>query len=106
MISRHWRGIIRRTEAENYLDHLRQKTFPQLEKIEGFRGASILKREVAEGIEFLIVTNWESIEAIRRFAGAEINHAVVPPEAQAMMVEYDSKVVHYEVVKADSEIAT
>jgi len=99
MISRHWRGIIRRGEAENYLDHLRRKTFPQLETIEGFRGASILKREVTSGTEFLIVTNWESTEAIRRFAGAALNQAVVPPEAQAMMIEYDKEVVHYEVIE-------
>ena len=99
MISRHWRGIIRWGEAENYLAHLRQHTFPQLERIEGFRGASILKREVTNGIEFLIVTNWESTEAIRQFAGAALNQAVVPPEAQAMMIEYDKEVVHYEVVE-------
>jgi heme-degrading monooxygenase HmoA len=98
MISRHWRGITKRGEAENYLAHLRQHTFPQLERIDGFRGASILKREVTKGTEFLIVTKWESSEAIRRFAGASLNSAVVPPEAQAMMIEYDKEVVHYEVV--------
>src|SRR5262247_3730685 len=102
MISRHWRGIVRRGEAENYLDHLRRKIFPQLENIEGFRGASILKREVTNGTEFLIVTTWESNDAIRQFAGAAINHAVVPPEAQAMMVEYDKEVLHYEVLEGGS----
>jgi heme-degrading monooxygenase HmoA len=98
MISRHWRGITKPGEAENYLAHLRRHTFPQLERIGGFRGASILKREVTNGVEFLIVTTWESSEAIRRFAGASLNSAVVPPEAQAMMIEYDKEVVHYEVV--------
>jgi hypothetical protein len=99
MISRHWRGITKPGEAEHYLAHLRQHTFPQLERIDGFRGAAILKREVTNGIEFLVVTTWESNEAIRRFAGPLLNSAVVPPEAQAMMIEYDKDVVHYEVVE-------
>jgi heme-degrading monooxygenase HmoA len=66
--------------------------------IDGFVGASILRRKTNRGIEFLIVTTWRSLEAIRQFAGESENIAVVPPEAQAMMIEYEKEVVHYEVV--------
>jgi heme-degrading monooxygenase HmoA len=99
MISRHWKGIARPEEADNYIEHLRRDTFPQLSGIHGFVGASILKRQVDRGVEFLIVTIWESMEAIERFAGETPDAAVVPPSVQDMMVEYDRKVLHYEIVE-------
>ncbi|MGZ3559337.1 MAG: antibiotic biosynthesis monooxygenase family protein, partial [Thermodesulfobacteriota bacterium] len=70
-----------------------------LARIEGFIEASILKRPIGEGTEFLIVTTWQSIEAIRNFAGESATTAVVPPPVQLMMVEYDREVAHYEIVE-------
>jgi heme-degrading monooxygenase HmoA len=99
MISRHWKGIAKPGEAENYIEHLRTDTFPKLAKINGFISASILKRTVAQGAEFLIITVWESLEAIERFAGARADVAVVPEVVQAMMFEYDRNVIHYEIVE-------
>jgi heme-degrading monooxygenase HmoA len=99
MISRHWRGVAKPEEADHYIDHLRNDTFPKLAKLGGFIKASILRRSTAEGTEFLIVTTWRSLEAIRQFAGESAQTAVVPPEAQAMMVEYDREVSHYEIVE-------
>ena len=97
MISRNWRGLVRTEEAANYVRHLERETFPRLSGIEGFVSASILRRDTTRGVEFLIVTTWESMDAIRQFAGESAQIAVVPPVAQAMMVEYDKEVVHYEV---------
>jgi heme-degrading monooxygenase HmoA len=76
VISRQWCGIARRSEAERYVSHLRSETFPQLARIRGFRGASILRRDVTAGVEFRIVTLWESMEAIRGFAGENPESAV------------------------------
>jgi len=84
-----------------YEEHLRQDTFPQLRKIAGFLGASILKRHLGNGVEFLVVTRWKSLESIARFAGADAEAAVVPANVQSMMIEYDSRVRHYEVVEGD-----
>lgn len=98
-ISRYWRGIAKLEQADHYIQHLRSETFPGLANIEGFIKASILRRCIGEGVEFLIVTTWQSIEAIRRFAGESASTAVVPPSVQAMMVEYDREVSHYEVVE-------
>jgi len=98
-ISRHWRGIAKPGEADHYIRHLRNETFPKLAGIEGFIKASILRRPVGENTEFLIVTTWRSIEAVRRFAGESASTAVVPPSVQAMMVEYDREVAHYEIVE-------
>lgn len=99
MISRHWKGIAKPGEADNYIEHLRINTFPKLSEISGFISASILKRTVRQGTEFLIITVWESIESIERFAGATADVAVVPEVVQAMMIEYDRIVRHYEVVE-------
>ena len=97
MISRQWKGVAKDQEADSYINHLKTDTFPTLSKINGFIRASILKRTVEEGIEFLIITEWESMEAIREFAGETVDVAVVPPVVQAMMIKYDRKVSHYEV---------
>jgi hypothetical protein len=60
--------------------------------------ASILRRPLTQGVEFVIVTTWESIDSIRQFAGKPEDMALVPPVVQAMMIEYDSRVAHYEIV--------
>lgn len=99
MISRHWRALARPGEADHYIRHLTDETFPKLSGITGFIKASILRRELERGAEFLIVTDWQSLDAIKAFAGADPEAAVVPAVVQAMMLEYDQRVRHYEVTK-------
>ena len=98
MISRHWRGLAKATRANEYMEHLRAETFPQLSKLPGFINASILMRNMEAGIEFLIVTTWESLEVIKQFSGQDTEAAVVPEKVQRMMVDYDRRVRHYDVV--------
>ena len=100
MISRQWRGLARSQNAAAYQAHLLAETFPSIRKIEGFVDATILKRAVANGIEFLIVTRWKSMSAIAQFAGDDVEAAVVPSNVQEMMLEYDVRVRHYEVVES------
>jgi heme-degrading monooxygenase HmoA len=98
MISRHWRGVAKTGEAANYIEHLKGDTFPKLSRTSGFIGASILSKVVDQGVEFLIITDWESIEAIKGFAGEEVEIAVVPPVVEAMMIDYEREVRHFEIV--------
>ena len=100
MISRHWKGIARPERADDYVRHLRTQTFPGLARLPGFVRASILARPTAEGTEFQIVTVWQSLEAIRAFAGDSLDVAVVPSAVQELMVRYDLKVFHYEIVES------
>jgi heme-degrading monooxygenase HmoA len=100
VISRHWKGIVKPGQAEAYIDHLKSATFPKLASIPGFLSASILRREVEAGTEFQIVTVWDSLDAIRSFAGPKADVAVVPAGVQALMSAYDPHVVHYEVTEA------
>ena len=98
MISRQWRGLCKPEHAEAYVEHLQAETFPAIRRIPGFVSASILRRPMDRCVEFLVVTQWSSLESIREFAGTEAEAAVVPPSVQSMMVEYDHVVRHYEVV--------
>ncbi len=100
VIARQWRCLAYSDRAPEYLRHLRTETFPALRKIPGFVGASIYARTLETGIEFLVVTRWESLDAIARFAGADAELAVVPAKAAAMMIEYDQRARHYEVVES------
>jgi heme-degrading monooxygenase HmoA len=99
MISRQWRGLAKSSHADKYVEHLRQETIPKLKEIPGFVSASILRRSVPHGVEFLIVTTWESIDAIQGFAGTDVETAVVPPRVQEMMVEFNNRVRHYQIVQ-------
>jgi heme-degrading monooxygenase HmoA len=98
MISRTWRGLAKSSCAQAYVDHLQGEQFPALKDIPGFLGASILKRVMPRGVEFLVISNWASYEAIHAFAGAKADSAVVPQKVHDMMVEYDRTTVHYDIV--------
>jgi heme-degrading monooxygenase HmoA len=97
-LARHWTGVIKPGRADDYLSHLRRETLPALRQIDGFVTASVLCREVDDGIEFRVITVWRSLSAIEAFAGADVNAAVVPSAAQALMVRWDERAVHYEIV--------
>jgi hypothetical protein len=98
VISRQWRGVAQSERAQDYIRHLRTETFPALRKIPCFVDASILSRTLATGVEFQIVTRWDSIDAIVKFAGADPEASVVPPQVVEMMIEYDPRAKHFEVV--------
>ena len=97
MIERHWKGITNIENSDKYIKHLLEDTFPQLAKIEGFKKASILKREINDDVEFLIITRWQSLDAIQKFSGENIENAVIPSMVKMMMKSYDLKVSHYEI---------
>jgi heme-degrading monooxygenase HmoA len=97
MISRHWTGITKPGKGPDYIAHLQKDTFPKLSSIPGFIRASILQRDLPGGTEFLIITDWENMEAIKAFAGAEADTAVVPHAARDLMLRFDDKVRHYTI---------
>jgi len=98
MISRQWRGLARGERAADYEAHLRADTFPALRRLDGFVDAEILRRALPQGVEFLVVTRWRSLAAIGAFAGRDLEAAVVPERVRAMMLEYDERARHYEIV--------
>jgi heme-degrading monooxygenase HmoA len=98
MIFRVWRGEATVEDGPRYVDHLERSVFPQLREIEGYEKAYLLRRPIGDRVEFLVITVWQSMDAIRRFAGEEPTTAVVEPEARAVLSDFDETVDHYEVV--------
>ena len=97
MIVRVWRGQTTPKNADAYLRHVTDKVLPSLLGIGGYLGARVLRREVAEGMEFLVLTQWDSWDAIRAFAGEDPDVAVIEPAAKAVLAEFDSFVRHFHV---------
>ena len=100
-----WRARSTAENAHKYAQHATKKVFPALRAIEGHRGAYLLRRVVDGAIELVVLTLWESMEAVRRFAGAEPEKAVVEPEARAVLSNFDESVTHFEVVHCTERIA-
>jgi heme-degrading monooxygenase HmoA len=98
MIARTWRGATRARDSEAYLDYLHQTGFAEYRKISGNRGVLGLRRIVNDRAEFLLVSLWDSEDAIRQFAGNDIEKAVFYPEDDRFLVERENRVSHYEVV--------
>jgi heme-degrading monooxygenase HmoA len=98
MIVRIWRGAATVENAPTYLKHVTEKVFPSLSDISGYQGANLLQREIDGQIEFLAVTMWDSIEAIKGFAGNDVRSAIVEPAAQTVLTEFDHFANHYELV--------
>lgn len=86
--------------ADAYEHFVTTKVFAGLPAIEGHRGAYLLKRRIGEDVEFVAVTLWESLDAIRTFAGDTIDRAVVEPEARAVLSSFDDVVRHFELAHA------
>ncbi len=98
MILRMWRGSATVEKSGEYVEHVTKKVFPALGAIDGHRGAYLLRRVVDGTVEFVVVTLWESMDAVRRFAGVQAEKAVVEPEARAVLTAFDESVTHFEVV--------
>jgi heme-degrading monooxygenase HmoA len=98
MIARTWQGATRAEDADAYLEYLHQTGLPEYQRTEGNRGVLALRRITNDRAEFLLVTLWESEEAIRRFAGDRPENAVFYPEDERFLIERGERVSHYEVV--------
>ena len=70
---------------------------PGIDSIDGFHGAYLLRRDAGDEVEFVTLTVFESLTAVRSFAGADYEAAVVPPEARALLSRFDDRSAHYEI---------
>jgi antibiotic biosynthesis monooxygenase (ABM) superfamily enzyme len=95
MIERVWRGWITAEKADAYQAFLQHHFLPAAHAIPGYLGARVLRREVGEEVEFLTITRFTSMDAIRAFAGDDPERAHVAPEAQALLSRWEERVAHY-----------
>ena len=97
MIVRVWRARAALHSAHLYPTHFTDAVLPRLLALPGFRGAYLLRRADDVGVEFVVQTLWDSMEAVERFAGPNPDVAVVDADARAVLVSFDSVVQHYDV---------
>jgi heme-degrading monooxygenase HmoA len=97
MICRLWRARATPQGANEYRRHFSERVVPHLGNIDGYAGAYLLERTEEAHVEIRVATLWRSVDAVRRFAGADIEAAVVEPEAQAVLTDYDTTVRHYAI---------
>jgi heme-degrading monooxygenase HmoA len=101
MIARFWTAKIAQGHAHVYADHLRSQVLTDLRKVDGYIGAKLLERETGDSVEIVVVTFWQSLDSIRKFAGPDVERAVVSDEIASLFLQYDQRVRHYEVVVMD-----
>ena len=106
MIARTWSGAVRAADADAYLEYLNAVWTPGYIRVPGNRGVVTLRRLVDDRAEFLLISFWESEEAVRAFAGPDVGRAVFYPEDDRFLIARDEHVTHYEVVdQTDSGLA-
>jgi antibiotic biosynthesis monooxygenase (ABM) superfamily enzyme len=99
MIARLWHGWTTPENADRYETLLRTEIFPGIlaRDIAGFREIELLRRAAANEVEFITIMWFDSLDAIRAFAGESYETAVVPPAARALLSRFDDRSQHYEV---------
>jgi heme-degrading monooxygenase HmoA len=99
MICRIWHGWTDPTNADAYESLLKSEILTGIEdrRIAGYRGIQLLRRSLDDEVEFVTMMWFDSVEAVRTFAGEDYEKAVVPPKARLLLARYDERPQHYEV---------
>ncbi len=99
MISRIWHGWTTPPNADTYEALLKTEIFTGIKSrsIPGYRGIQLFRREAGNEVEFVTVMWFDSLEAVRVFAGEDYEVAVVPPKARQVLARFDARSQHYEV---------
>jgi hypothetical protein len=99
MISRIWHGWTTLDNADKYEMLLKEEIFVGIQNrhIRGFKNIQLLRRQVGEEIEFVTIMLFDSLDAVREFAGEDYESAVVPEKARAVLSHFDKRSQHYEV---------
>jgi heme-degrading monooxygenase HmoA len=98
MIARIWRGWTQAEDEAAYVDYLEATGAPASRETPGNRGFYILHRVVGDRAEFVTMSLWDSLEAVRGFAGDDIDQAVFFPEDDRFLIDRERTVSHYELV--------
>lgn len=99
MIARVWKGWTKAEDANAYEKLLREVVYPGLQKINGYRGGYILRKDGKDETEFVTVNLFGSLEAVKAFAGPEYETPVFEPEARRLLSRVEPIARHYDVIK-------
>ncbi len=98
MIGRLWHGWTKHENADRYEEIVRTKILPGFHRVAGDKGAYLLRKDGENETEFVALTLFENLEAVRAFAGQDYEAAVGPPESRKLLSRFDERSVHYETV--------
>ena len=101
MISRIWHGWTTNGNADKYESLLKEEIFVGIQNrnMRGFKGIQLLRRELGEEVEFVTIMTFDSLDAVREFAGKDYEVAVVPPKAREVLAHFDARSQHYEIIE-------
>lgn len=97
MIARHWRGWTNNQNANAYESLLKSKVLPSLKEIEGYQGGYLLRSDGPQEVEFVVINLFDSLDAVKRFAGPNYAVPVFEPEARTLLSRVEPVAMHYEV---------
>ena len=101
MITRLWHGYTRPENAGTYQEMLLTNILPGIHRVPGYKGSYVLRKDGKDEVEFITLTFWESLDAVRQFAGQDYERAVIIPEAAALLTRHDERSDHYESFRSD-----
>lgn len=104
MIARVWHGHTKPEHADAYEAMLKPELLPGISKVPGYKGSYLLRRNLEDEVEFITVLLWESIEALRTYAGPNYEVSIIPEERRKFLSKHQTKAAHYEVVSTDGLI--
>jgi heme-degrading monooxygenase HmoA len=97
LIARIWRGVTRAEHVDEYLDYLERTGLGEYRDTPGNVGVTALRRVIGDRAEFVLISYWESMDAVRAFAGEDPERAVYYPEDDRYLLEKTPTVDHFEV---------
>jgi uncharacterized protein YciI len=101
IILRRWTAHTTESQLPKYLEHFSKNVLPELRRVPGFLAANVSLRHLASDVEILVETTWRTLDAIRSFAGPDLEAAVVAPEAAALLTSFDRRATHSEIALTD-----
>ena len=96
-VAREWRAGATPERATEYEIYFREVMLPRLSAVPGWQSGRLLQRRLGDEVEIVVINVFDSIEAIRAFAGADPEAAVIPTEITGMLTRYDERCALYEV---------
>lgn len=98
MIGRIWHGWTAREDADAYQDMLNSDVLPGIHRVKGYHGAYVLRRDDGDEVEFMTMTIFDDLAAVKQFAGEDYTKPVVQGLAQRLLRRADAKAAHFQIV--------
>jgi heme-degrading monooxygenase HmoA len=101
MIARLWHGWTKTEDANTYQAALLDMILPEMHRVDGYQGGHVLRKDEHDETEFIVLTFWESLDAVKQFAGVNATTPVITAAAAKVLTRYDQNATHYNSFRRD-----